>query len=595
MTTFARPSLLDNRYAAIAETSAYTYDDDDLVNYADFLRKHGRYMTKGGYVDSSRRIRSLHRQQDDPISSSAGVGGSKLPGLLASFGKHATSRSADISPRQRLKTDGQSVIAISANLENKKKEFDKQMRLIEEQMIKAKQVERETKRQEGDIKKEQRSLHHTLRELDVDATRKRFDAEKNLSKNLEEKDKIEREFVKKREQQTKQRTERAVDTLQATKDKDRKNLLMCNDLARQYRTKINQLDIKHKELSRLHLDFEQKVQSKEIEENRIKKELGEIALALNMEAQKAKTDLKEFQHQTSVHVKNYDLERRRLSGDITLHKSLLDLKQREGTHAHRLLLQECGEHLVDMKELVHEYYRNHYTPIILRKLLLHHTLRRIVDTKNRLENIYAKQRELNKTAIVAEQDRRAIELMTKVEDVSNRRNQLMSQYLRDKTEKSEEKELLGSEKAKVRYIEIETRQHEDHLKHFQKVLNKNEEQEHDLYKSVKEAESGRRKKEQDVKKLQDELVKTKRVHAEKIKQEISKAEKAERELEQQLIKEKSKLDKLHAKREDSYLRLLRQRGQIRENKSLLETHEKEHERLLRVQARSQSMQSLNTI
>ncbi|CAF3938646.1 unnamed protein product, partial [Rotaria sp. Silwood1] len=38
MTTFARPSLLDNRYAAIAETSVFTYDDDDLVNYADFLR-----------------------------------------------------------------------------------------------------------------------------------------------------------------------------------------------------------------------------------------------------------------------------------------------------------------------------------------------------------------------------------------------------------------------------------------------------------------------------------------------------------------------------------------------------------------------------
>jgi hypothetical protein len=38
MTAFARPSLLDNRYAVIAETSAYTYDDDDLVNYAEFLQ-----------------------------------------------------------------------------------------------------------------------------------------------------------------------------------------------------------------------------------------------------------------------------------------------------------------------------------------------------------------------------------------------------------------------------------------------------------------------------------------------------------------------------------------------------------------------------
>jgi hypothetical protein len=34
----------------------------------------------------------------------------------------------------------------------------------------------------------------------LDAIKKRFDAEKHLSKNLEEKDKIEREFFKKKEQ-----------------------------------------------------------------------------------------------------------------------------------------------------------------------------------------------------------------------------------------------------------------------------------------------------------------------------------------------------------------------------------------------------------
>lgn len=36
-------------------------------------------------------------------------------------------------------------------------------------------------------------------QLNLDATKKRYHAEKNLSKNLQEKDRIEREFVKKRE------------------------------------------------------------------------------------------------------------------------------------------------------------------------------------------------------------------------------------------------------------------------------------------------------------------------------------------------------------------------------------------------------------
>lgn len=39
--------------------------------------------------------------------------------------------------------------------------------LFQEQMIKAKQSEREAKRLEGDVKKEQRQLHYSLRDLDV--------------------------------------------------------------------------------------------------------------------------------------------------------------------------------------------------------------------------------------------------------------------------------------------------------------------------------------------------------------------------------------------------------------------------------------------
>lgn len=85
-------------------------------------------------------------------------------------------------------------------------------------------------------------------------------------------------------------------------------------------------------------------------------------------------------------MKNYDLERRRLSADVTLHRSTLDLKQREGNPS-----------LADT---------------LITALLL--ALRRVVDTKNRLETIYAEQRQLNQSAAVAEQDRRAAELMAKM-------------------------------------------------------------------------------------------------------------------------------------------------------------------------------------
>jgi len=73
---------------------------------------------------------------------------------------------------------------------------------------------------------------------------------------------------------------------------------------------------------------------------------------------------------------------------------------------------------------------------------------------------------------------------------------------------------------------------------------KNEEIEHDLRKSVKEAEFDRRKKEEEIEKLHEELIRKKRLDSIRIREEITRAEREEKELEQQLMKEKSKLDKV---------------------------------------------------
>jgi hypothetical protein len=87
-------------------------------------------MTKSGYVDSSRRVRSLHRQQEDLPSPMRG-------GLLASINKSSLFSSSAPPPttsrklKQSSGTELPSVISISTNLENKQREYDKQMRLIE--------------------------------------------------------------------------------------------------------------------------------------------------------------------------------------------------------------------------------------------------------------------------------------------------------------------------------------------------------------------------------------------------------------------------------------------------------------------------------
>lgn len=71
-------------------------------------------------------------------------------------------------------------------------------------------------------------------------------------------------------------------------------MLVCNDLSRQYKLKMGELDLKQSELNTLHNDYESKIRRKEEEEARVKKEIAEIALALNMETIKAKNDLIDF-------------------------------------------------------------------------------------------------------------------------------------------------------------------------------------------------------------------------------------------------------------------------------------------------------------
>jgi hypothetical protein len=100
-------------------------------------------------------------------------------------------------------------------------------------------------------------------------------------------------FFKKK---TKERTEHNIEIVTQSKDKGRKTLLVCNDLSRQYKAKMSELDLKKNELNTLQSDFENRIRRKEEEEARLKKELAEIALALNMETVKAKNDLHDFRN-----------------------------------------------------------------------------------------------------------------------------------------------------------------------------------------------------------------------------------------------------------------------------------------------------------
>lgn len=67
-------------------------------------------------------------------------------------------------------------------------------------------------------------------------------------------------------------------------------------------------------------------------------------------------------------------------------------------------------------------------------------------------------------------------------DITNRRLTQQAKLLSERLLKSEEAETALKAKANHRLTELKIRDHEDHLKHFQKLVQKDEEVEQDFYK-----------------------------------------------------------------------------------------------------------------
>lgn len=136
--------------------------------------------------------------------------------------------------------------------------------------------------------------------------------------------------------------------------------------------------------------------------------------------------------------------------------------------------------------------------------------RRIVDARNNLEKIYQRQRQLNEAARIAEQEKKAYEIDRKIEvfipkmkiriqipkslvdlcgfnpenlkDITNRKMSTQAKLLSERLTKSEENENLLKTKANHRLTELKIRDHEDHLKHFQKLVQKDDDIEQEFYK-----------------------------------------------------------------------------------------------------------------
>ncbi|XP_076454230.1 uncharacterized protein LOC143289165 [Babylonia areolata] len=554
---FERSKLLHNRYDMIHRPGSAPPQDTDSSSdagreskeYAAFLKSQERKVGPEGFLDSSRYSHTFVLKKDKE------------------------SKSAPGKVKARTPANAPTVLSLTARVEKDEKDYQKRIKVVEDHMWQHKQEERELKRVEGDIIKNQRAVRHTLRDFGNVINKKRMSEEKKLNQSLERFSDMKREHVHKKHELTRKRAEKNIASARDHKQEDRKTLLKLTDLNRQYQQKMSALDLKRVEVMRMSQDFETKMRAKEEEQHRLKSELAELAISLNMVAQKGRVqevdhvrtqrketsqrinddlegdrNLDNRMQRSDGDVKGAEMTKRKLSADLALTKAHLDIKKRDEQ-------------------------------------------RRLTDTQIRLEDNTSTQRQLNETARHADMDLRAKQLEQRLEAHNAKRVSRLQTSMRTKKEKEDAQQTVWEARFKARTQEADRKKHEDSLKFFTKMVRKDEDREQELFSAVREAEYARQKKDQEVRRLQQRLLTVRAHNQQRLKQEQLKVNQSEKELEQTLLREKAELDKAHAQREERYIQLQSHRHQMKEDRHLLDGHEREHSRLYKVGGRSDLMGS----
>ncbi|XP_002735399.1 uncharacterized protein LOC100377077 [Saccoglossus kowalevskii] len=557
-------SNLRHQLLARPVSAANGQDNDEAAKeYAAFLREQERKIGPNGFLDSHKYTYSY--QLKGKVVDSKGNKSSDTT-VANGTGSH----SAPPSARGK---EIASVVNLQAKIEKDKKDFEKRMKIIEDHMWQHKQEERELKRSEGDIIKSRQHLRRTLRDYESAINRKRVSEEKKLTGTTKEEYEIQREITHRKENNTKSRIEKAQSKLQQNKDEGRKAEVLTGDLQRKYRRTATEIELRRTEVQRLNDEFTQKMKQKEEETFRLKKELAELALALNMETIKARTtqeDSKKDEKKDSIEkvkeanemetsldrrlrqnqgkASNHIMNTRKLSADLTLSKSRIALKGREE-----------GRHMQD--------------------------------THNRLVENTNTQRQLQEAAVNADLDLKSRQIDQRVQAHDIKRQANITHLTKHRKQQHEQELDAYLERLTKRQHEAARLEHEDKLKHCLRYVNKHEEVEQELYNKVRQAEYSRKQKEQTCKRLHNKLQEMKRNNSITMKEHAVECLRKEKELDQKLQREQADLYKYHVNREESYIMLQHHRAKMKEDKYLLEETEREHRRLLRIGEKSETAQS----
>ena len=534
-----------------ASVSGFSVTAEDLFedefkpkpnDYARFLKEHERTLGPIGFLDSQRYTHT--------------------------FNVKALNLSPRTSHGFRHDKEPMTVVALTNRIAADQKEFERRMKIIEDHMWQHKQEEREIKRVEGDVNKKKRSVQRTMRELENTMGKKMLEEEKWLNDSIKKTEKVRSEAVHGREERTKQRITKAHADLQQSKDKMRKNVLVLTDAEQQYRTKLTELELKKSQIQNLTRQFEEQLKRKETETRNLAKDLANLAIQMNMEAMKGRIADAEYKRQERAQAQKYINENK-------AHQAELDkkLSKSEGINrASENRRRQASATLSSTKAHLSERSREGD--------------RRVTDNRNLNESNIAAQKKLQEAAEAAKLDKQRKEYQRNVQAHVVRKNVGMRKAQTARQQTSQERQVNWEKTFDQNHRDFVRRRNDSLLKTFTRIVQHDNEMEHQLFQKCKQQEYNRKSLEQTANKLQEQLVKVKAKNTGKIRESIAEAEKREKELGKKVMVAQAKLIQAQNERSTAEWMLRKYRGAAKETENVQSELLKENKHLMKVAART---------
>uniref|UniRef100_A0A1I8GK19 Lebercilin domain-containing protein n=1 Tax=Macrostomum lignano TaxID=282301 RepID=A0A1I8GK19_9PLAT len=406
-----------------------------------------------------------------------------------------------------------------------------------EQIGQSKQTERVAKRREGDILKDQREIRVARREM----TGQQQTENQRLNRGMSGTPRSSGTISNKLTTLVHQRMQEALQQREEDLNSGRKVMNKSLSLSRQYRAKLDSLQLKRLEVDRLMADYEKRL--------RLETELGDD---LGMEAIKG--------------------------GEL----SLQQLRQRQLGEKEKV--RQDREEETSVEEQLNSAGSPPSSPIRNERLdaKKRQDDRELIDTRTAL-NMETRGGSASWTRSSSWPTRTGdgCELNSASMRPRDRRRQQTEEQMSERREAADESEATYAERAQQRAAAAQrggSRRGATTLP----VVSKLEDEEASLYQRVRSTEASRQDEEQQVRRLAAQLRRARGRGASESLQRLAASNREARQLEEELLRHQSRLDSLTAEREEAYLRLEGKRLELARDRDTMEREKLERDRMLSI-------------